>query len=308
MNCPSFEAFRTIMEAPTIIPTNPGFEVSVHKTLKSINSKISSIFSIRPRTYPVKYYRQSSEQYLPGSFDLNFASISLGFPISFAFSRDNSPIFSTTMPITERTSLDMKATLSLNNPVLNCSTQRITEKTNLNANLLIYNKFNDATLSLSFTTGIPKRFCFGFSCLMSTNEKRNASMIFQIPLPKTKNSFGVILNNIGDKESFNFALTDACYLSDKTCCGASLQIDPVSTNSVFTLGFQRAFLQSSVCACADSKGTIASLYSKRVNDKLTVLVTSLANPAAGAYSFGFGMDINADVDLKKLEEEVENQN
>lgn len=306
MNCPSFEAFRTIMEAPTIIPTNPGFEVSVHKTLESINSKIWSNFSIRPRTYPVKYYRQSSEQYLPGSFDFNFTSLCLGFPISFAFSRDNSPVFSTTMPITEGTSLDMKATMSLSNPVLNCSTQRVTEKTNLTANLLIYNKFNDATLSLNFATGIPKRFCFGLSYLTSTNEKRNASMIFQIPLPKTKNSFGIILNNIGDSESFNFALTDACYLSDKTCCGVSLQFDPVSTNSEFTLGFQRAFLQASVCACVNNKGTIASLYSKRVNDKLTVLITSLANPIFGAYSFGFGMDINADIDLKKLEEEAEN--
>ena len=54
-------------------------------------------------------------------------------------------------------------------------------------------------------------------------------------------------------------------------------------------------MQSLVCAKITDKGTIASLFQKKANDRITITISSFADIIKSIYSFGFGIDINADI-------------
>ena len=302
--CPNFEMFRNELEAPTSIMHSPGVEFSIQKKISTfnLNSHTSTFLSIKPRSYPSKNFIQAQEQFLPGGFNFNFSNIDLGFPISIDFSRDSPPVFSTVLPIMEdeeshsSLQLHFRSLLSLSNPLIFCSTSYQTKSLNTGLSFSTRDNFNFCELNFNIAKGKPRNNFIGFSYSINTENQSNKSFIIQTRLPFTLNNrIGLILNNIGDDLAFNFALTNVIHYSDKLHFGTSLQVHPATMLSEFALGFQRGFVQSLVCAKITDKGTIASIFQKKANDRLTVTISSFADVIKSIYSFGFGIDINADI-------------
>ena len=302
--CPNFETFRSELEAPTSIMHSPGVEFSIQKKISafSLNSQTSVLLSIKPRSYPSKNFMQAHEQFLPGAFVFNFTNVDLGFPISFDFSRDSPPKFSTVLPIMEdeethsRLQLQFTSLLSLSNPLISCSTFYQTKSINTGLIFNASDNFNFCELNFNIAKGKPRKKFIGFSYTINTDNQTNKSLILQTKLPFLRdNCIGLILNSIGDDLAFNYALTNTIHYSEKLHCGTSLQVHPASMLSEFAFGFQRGFMQSLVCAKITDKGTIASLFQKKANDRITITISSFADIIKSIYSFGFGIDINADI-------------
>ena len=281
---PDFETLVNSITMATSCRTFSGIEANYVKTISAATSAAFTL-SIMPRMYPLDQAALVHEPRQPGNISFLYISTIKGMPFRFSLARDLIPNVLLSVPLSSRTDLAINVDIAPSGS-FNTQIQRHTLRNCFDISFTSENTFNKASTIFTYAHTFKNNTRFG---ILGTYHLTDKTTMIRIAAdtPFKRVRIGSVINFAGlTKQFITSSVTYPIGLDGNV--GITFEGSPNDLSSLFSIGFDRGYINSRLTSKITSKGILSSLYQRKCTDNLRLLFSGTASIPEKQYSLGIG--------------------